>query len=110
VTDVRRDRPYDESYRTDDQPFDGDTHLTDETTTSGCLDCDGQATTNTAETVAYVAGRRLGIDTERSSRYLAAWDGDAAETVRERLGRIQRTTERVLTAVPAVTDPRADDA
>lgn len=55
-----------------------------------------------AETVAYLTGRRLGLDTERSARYLAAWDGDAAETVRERLGRIQRTTERVLTAVDAV--------
>jgi hypothetical protein len=60
-----------------------------------------------AETVAYLAGRRLGLDTERSARYLAAWDGDAAETVRERLGRIQRTTTQILDAVPAsaATEP-----
>jgi hypothetical protein len=53
-----------------------------------------------AEAVAYLAGRRLGLDTEYSARYLAAWDGDAAETVRERLGRVQRTTRKILDGVP----------
>jgi hypothetical protein len=55
-----------------------------------------------AETVAYLAGRRLGLDTGHSARYLAAWDGDAEETVRERLGRIQRTGERLVQAVSDV--------
>ena len=54
-----------------------------------------------AEAVASLAGRRLGLDTEHSARYLAAWDGDAAETVRERLGRIQRTTREIVGAVPS---------
>jgi len=57
-----------------------------------------------AETVAYLAGRRLGLDTGRSARYLAAWDDDAEVTVRERLGRIQRTTREVVSAVPADRD------
>ena len=67
----------------------------------GALDETEQAAREVeAETIAYLAGRRLGLDTAHSARYLAAWDGDAAATVRERLERIQRATREILAAVP----------
>ena len=41
-----------------------------------------------AEAVAYVVERYCGIDTSGSAFYLAAWEADDPEVVRERLGRI----------------------
>jgi transcription initiation factor TFIIB len=53
---ARRDRPHDESHRTDDRTFDEDERVTDEATTSGCPECDGRVITNTAETVCTECG------------------------------------------------------
>lgn len=39
-----------------------------------------------AEAVAYVVGRYCGLDTSGSAFYLAAWESDDPEIVRERLG------------------------
>ncbi|WP_323173242.1 DUF955 domain-containing protein [Natrialba sp. PRR66] len=49
-----------------------------------------------AEAVAYVVGRYCGLDTSRSAFYLAAWESDDPEVVRERLGRISRTAEELI--------------
>jgi len=38
-----------------------------------------------AEAVAYVVGRYCGLDTSGSAFYLAAWESDDPEVVRERL-------------------------
>lgn len=67
---------------------------------NGALDKTEQAAREVeAETVVYLAGRRLGLDTTHSARYLAAGDGDTEATVRERLERIQRATREILAAV-----------
>lgn len=49
-----------------------------------------------AEAVAYVVGRYCGLDTSGSAFYLAAWESDDPEVVRERLGRISRTAEELI--------------
>ena len=49
-----------------------------------------------AEAVAYVVGRYCGLDTSGSAFYLAAWESDDPEVVRERLGRISRTAEEII--------------
>jgi len=49
-----------------------------------------------AEAVAYVVGRYCGLDTSGSAFYLAAWESDDPEVVRERLGRISRTAEKLI--------------
>jgi hypothetical protein len=49
-----------------------------------------------AEAVAYIVGRYFGLDTSGSAFYLAAWESDDPSVVRERLGRISRTTERLI--------------
>jgi len=49
-----------------------------------------------AEAVAYVVGRYCGLDTNGSAFYLAAWELDDPEVVRERLGRISRTAEELI--------------
>ncbi|ELY77242.1 hypothetical protein C486_17405 [Natrinema gari JCM 14663] len=49
-----------------------------------------------AEAVAYVVGRHCGLDTSGSAFYLAAWESDDTEVVRERLGRISRTAEELI--------------
>ncbi|WP_226024056.1 ArdC-like ssDNA-binding domain-containing protein [Halomicrobium salinisoli] len=49
-----------------------------------------------AEAVAYVVGRYCGVDTSGSAFYLAAWESDDSEIVRERLGRISRTAEELI--------------
>ncbi|MFC6734529.1 ArdC-like ssDNA-binding domain-containing protein [Haladaptatus sp. DYSN1] len=49
-----------------------------------------------AEAVAYVVGRYCGLDTSGSAFYLAAWESDDPEVVRERLGRISRTAEALI--------------
>jgi hypothetical protein len=56
-----------------------------------------------AEAVAYIAGRRFGLDTDASACYLAAWDGDAVETVKDRLQRIGTTARQLVAAVPETT-------
>ncbi|WP_136718604.1 DUF955 domain-containing protein [Halorientalis salina] len=52
-----------------------------------------------AEAVAYIVCRYFGLDADNSKFYLAAWDGDAPETIHDRLARISRTAEKVITAV-----------
>ncbi|RKD88638.1 M78 family metallopeptidase domain-containing protein [Halopiger aswanensis] len=49
-----------------------------------------------AEAVAYVVGRYCGLDTSGSAFYLAAWESDDPEVVRERLERISRTAEELI--------------
>ena len=49
-----------------------------------------------AEAVAYVVGRHCGLDTSGSVFYLAAWESDDPEVVREQLGRISRTAEELI--------------
>ncbi|MFW5956794.1 MAG: ImmA/IrrE family metallo-endopeptidase [Halorhabdus sp.] len=49
-----------------------------------------------AEAVAYVVGRYCGLDTSGSAYYLAAWESDDSEVVRERLGRISRTATELI--------------
>jgi hypothetical protein len=49
-----------------------------------------------AEAVAYVVGRYCGIDTSGSAFYLAAWESDDPEIVRERLGRISGTAKELI--------------
>ena len=49
-----------------------------------------------AEAVAYVVGRYCGLDTTNSAFYLAAWESEDPEVVRERLGRISRTAEELI--------------
>jgi hypothetical protein len=52
-----------------------------------------------AEAVAYVVGRYYGLDTSGSAFYLAAWESDDPEVVRERLGRISTTAEKIIDAL-----------
>ena len=49
-----------------------------------------------AESVAYIVGRYCGLDTSRSAFYLAAWEADDAEVVRDRLARISTTAENLI--------------
>ncbi|MCY4732107.1 DUF955 domain-containing protein [Natronomonas gomsonensis] len=49
-----------------------------------------------AESIAYVVGRYVGLDTSGSAFYLAAWESDDASVVRDRLGRISRTAEQLI--------------
>ncbi len=49
-----------------------------------------------AEAVAYVVGRYCELDTSGSAFYLAAWESDNPEVVRERLGRISSTAEELI--------------
>jgi hypothetical protein len=49
-----------------------------------------------AEAVAYIVGRYCGLDTSGSAFYLASWESDDAEVIRERLGRISRTAEEII--------------
>jgi len=49
-----------------------------------------------AEAVAYVVGRYCELDTSGSAFYLAAWESDDPEVVRDRLGRISRTAEEII--------------
>jgi hypothetical protein len=53
-----------------------------------------------AEAVAYVVGRYFGLDTSNSAFYLAAWQDDESDAVRDRLERISKTsTELIETAI-----------
>ena len=49
-----------------------------------------------AEAVAYIVGRYCGLDIGGSAFYLAAWESDDPEVVRERLGRISTTAEKIV--------------
>ena len=49
-----------------------------------------------AEAVAYVVGRYFDLDMSGSAFYLAAWEADDSEVVRERLGRISRTAQEII--------------
>jgi hypothetical protein len=52
-----------------------------------------------AEAVAYVVGRYWGLDTSGSAFYLAAWESDDPEIVRDRLDRISSTAEKLIDVV-----------
>lgn len=52
-----------------------------------------------AEAVAYIGGRYFGLDTSGSAFYLAAWQGDDADAIQERLGRIGTTAEELIETV-----------
>ncbi len=49
-----------------------------------------------AEAVVYVVGRYCGLDTSGSAFYLAAWESDDPEVVRDRLDRISRTARELI--------------
>ncbi|EJN57282.1 ArdC-like ssDNA-binding domain-containing protein [Halogranum rubrum] len=49
-----------------------------------------------AEAVAYIVGRFCGLDTSGSAFYLASWESDDADVIRERLGRISRTSTEII--------------
>jgi hypothetical protein len=51
------------------------------------------------EAVAYVVGRYCGLDTSGSAFYLAAWESDDPEVVRDRLDRISSTAEELIDVV-----------
>ncbi|SNR71832.1 hypothetical protein SAMN06266787_11432 [Halorubrum ezzemoulense] len=52
-----------------------------------------------AEAVAYVVGRYCGLDTSGSAFYLAAWESDDPEIVRDRLDWISSTAEELIDVV-----------
>jgi len=52
-----------------------------------------------AEAVAYVVAQHFELDASTSALYVAAWSGEAVETIDERLGRIQRTARELIEAV-----------
>jgi len=52
-----------------------------------------------AEAVAYVVAQHVGLDASTSALYVAAWSGEAVDTIDERLGRIQRTARELIEAV-----------
>jgi hypothetical protein len=49
-----------------------------------------------AEAVAYVVGRYCGLDTSGSAFYLAAWESEDPEVVRDRLGRISTVLNKLI--------------
>ena len=52
-----------------------------------------------AEAVAYIVSRHCGLDADNAAFYLAAWDGEASETVRDRLDRISKTAAELIATV-----------
>ena len=54
-----------------------------------------------AEAVAYAVGRYCGLDTSGSAFYLAAWESDDPEVVRERLGRISTSAQKIIGTLEA---------
>jgi hypothetical protein len=52
-----------------------------------------------AEAVAYVVAQHFELDASTSALYVAAWSGEAIDTIDERLGRIQRTARELIEAV-----------
>ena len=54
-----------------------------------------------AEAVAYVVGWHFGLDVSGSGIYLAAWENDDADEIRDHLKRINKTASRIIsTAAP----------
>ncbi|TYL37275.1 DUF955 domain-containing protein [Natronococcus pandeyae] len=49
-----------------------------------------------AEAVAYIVGRYFELDMSGSAFYLAAWNGDDAEAITDRLGRISHTAKELI--------------
>ncbi|QPV61581.1 DUF955 domain-containing protein [Halosimplex litoreum] len=49
-----------------------------------------------AEAVAYIVGRHCGLDMSGSALYLAAWDTECADAIRDRLQRISRTAADLI--------------
>jgi hypothetical protein len=52
-----------------------------------------------AEAVAYIVGRYVGLDTNGSAFYLAAWQDDDADAIQDRLGRIRTTAATIIEVV-----------
>ncbi|WP_157532974.1 ImmA/IrrE family metallo-endopeptidase, partial [Haloferax profundi] len=52
-----------------------------------------------AEAVAYLVGRHFGLDVSKSAFYLAAWAGEDADSVFERLNRIRSVAQSILGVV-----------
>ena len=52
-----------------------------------------------AESTAYVVSQYFGLDASGGALYVAAWDGDPAETIQDRLGRIVETAREIISAV-----------
>jgi hypothetical protein len=55
-----------------------------------------------------IVGRYCGLDTSGSAFYLAAWESDDPEVVRERLGRISRTVEELIDVLEEPPAPKID--
>lgn len=49
-----------------------------------------------AEAVAYVVGRYFGLDMSGSAFYLASWKSDDPAVVRDRLGCVSRTAQKII--------------
>ncbi|MFC7138494.1 ImmA/IrrE family metallo-endopeptidase [Halosimplex aquaticum] len=49
-----------------------------------------------AEAVAYIVGRHCGLDMSGSTFYLAAWDAESADAIRNRLQRISQTAADLI--------------
>ncbi len=52
-----------------------------------------------AESTAYVVSQYFGLDASNSAFYVAAWDGDPAETIQKRLQRIVDTAQEIIAAI-----------
>jgi hypothetical protein len=52
-----------------------------------------------AEGVAYIVGRRLGLDMSNSGYYLASWTDDDTDVIRDRLKRITNTANDIVDAL-----------
>lgn len=57
------------------------------------------------EAVAYVVGPRFDLDMHGSAFYLAAWQPNDPETLRDRLARVSRTAETIVGHLAAVGKP-----
>ncbi|WP_435362325.1 DUF955 domain-containing protein [Haloarchaeobius sp. DFWS5] len=52
-----------------------------------------------AESTAYVVSQYFGLDASNSALYVAAWDGEPADAIRDRLQRIVATAQEIIDAV-----------
>ncbi len=57
-----------------------------------------------AESTAYVVSQHFGLDASNSAFYVAAWDGDPAETIQNRLQRIVDTAQEIIEAVEMILE------
>ena len=60
------------------------------------FDVDDDMERSKREVEAEAVGRYCGLDTSGSAFYLAAWEAEGPEVVRERLGRISITAEEII--------------